>query len=152
MRLVKGAYKEAAEVAYQRKADVDAAYVMQMQYLLREGTFPALATHDGDIIDAAKAFVAREGIAKDRFEFQMLYGVRRDLQATLAKRGIRDARLRAVRTPVVPVLHAPLGRTPCQRRVRSEKPRQREISLPGPSQRTATVIRSLAGAGKAWVT
>jgi len=87
VRLVKGAYKEAAEVAYQRKADVDAAYIMQMQYLLREGTFPALATHDAEIIEAARAFVASEGIAKDRFEFQMLYGVRRDLQASLAKEG-----------------------------------------------------------------
>jgi proline dehydrogenase len=87
IRLVKGAYKEDAEVAYQRKADVDAAYVMQMHYLLREGTFPALATHDVEIIDAAKAFVAREGIAKERFEFQMLYGVRRDLQTSLAKEG-----------------------------------------------------------------
>ncbi len=87
VRLVKGAYKEAADVAYQRKADVDAAYVMQMQYLLRDGTFPALATHDAEIIDAAKAFVTAEGIAKDRFEFQMLYGVRRDLQAALARDG-----------------------------------------------------------------
>jgi len=87
VRLVKGAYKEDSEVAYQRKLDVDAAYVMQMQYLLREGTFPALATHDADIIDSAKAFVAAEGIAKDRFEFQMLYGVRRDLQTSLARDG-----------------------------------------------------------------
>ena len=87
VRLVKGAYKEANEVAYQRKADVDAAYAMQMQYLLRDGTFPALATHDVEIIDAVKAYVAGEGIAKDRFEFQMLYGVRRDLQAALAKDG-----------------------------------------------------------------
>ena len=87
VRLVKGAYREAADVAYQRKADVDAAYVMQMQYLLRDGTFPALATHDAEIIDAAKAFVTAEGIAKDRFEFQMLYGVRRDLQAALVREG-----------------------------------------------------------------
>ncbi|HMG18416.1 MAG TPA: proline dehydrogenase family protein [Gemmatimonadales bacterium] len=87
VRLVKGAYKEPAEIAYQRKADVDAAYVMQMQYLLSNGTFPALATHDVEIIDAAKAFVAKEGIGKERFEFQMLYGVRRDLQAALVKEG-----------------------------------------------------------------
>jgi len=87
VRLVKGAYKEPPEIAYQRKADVDAAYVMQMQYLLRDGTFPALATHDVEIIDAAKAFVAKEGIAKERFEFQMLYGVRRDLQSALAREG-----------------------------------------------------------------
>ncbi len=87
VRLVKGAYKEAADVAYQRKADVDAAYVMQMEYLLRDGTFPALATHDAEIIETAKAFAAKEGIPKDRFEFQMLYGVRRDLQAALAADG-----------------------------------------------------------------
>lgn len=87
VRLVKGAYKEDPEVAYQRKADVDAAYVVQMEFLLREGQFPALATHDPDIIDAAKAFVANQGIAKDRFEFQMLYGVRRDLQLALARDG-----------------------------------------------------------------
>jgi proline dehydrogenase len=87
VRLVKGAYMEPAEIAYQRKADVDAAYVMQMQYLLRDGKFPALATHDAEIIDAAKAFVAKEGIAKGRFEFQMLYGVRRDLQSALVADG-----------------------------------------------------------------
>jgi len=87
VRLVKGAYKEPASVAYQRKADVDAAYLRLMETLLRSGTFPALATHDPEIIDRAKAFVAHEGIAKDRFEFQMLYGVRRDLQASLAADG-----------------------------------------------------------------
>jgi proline dehydrogenase len=87
IRLVKGAYKEEPEVAYQRKADVDAAYVTQMEFLLREGRFPALATHDPAIIDAAKAFAAKEGIAKDRFEFQMLFGVRRDLQLALARDG-----------------------------------------------------------------
>ena len=140
VRLVKGAYKEAAEVAYQRKADVDAAYVMQMQYLLREGTFPALATHDADIIDAAKAFVAREGIAKDRFEFQMLYGVRRDLQATLAKEGYGMRVYVPFGRQWFPVFHATFGRTPRQRRVRSEKPRQREISLPGPSLATDSLV------------
>jgi proline dehydrogenase len=87
IRLVKGAYKEEPEVAYQRKADVDAAYVTQMEFLLREGRFPALATHDPAIIDAAKAFAAKEGIGKDRFEFQMLFGVRRDLQLALARDG-----------------------------------------------------------------
>jgi len=87
VRLVKGAYKEPASVAYQRKADVDAAYLLLMETLLRSGTFPALATHDPEIIDRATSFVAREGIAKDRFEFQMLYGVRRDLQASLVAEG-----------------------------------------------------------------
>jgi proline dehydrogenase len=87
IRLVKGAYKESADIAYQRKADVDAAYVMQMEYLLAHGTLPALATHDEAIIESAKAYAAREGIGKDRFEFQMLYGVRRDLQAALVREG-----------------------------------------------------------------
>jgi proline dehydrogenase len=87
VRLVKGAYKEPASVAYQRKADVDAAYLRLMEALLRSDTFPALATHDPEIIDRAKSFVAHEGIAKDRFEFQMLYGVRRDLQASLVAEG-----------------------------------------------------------------
>lgn len=87
IRLVKGAYKEDPDVAYQRKADVDAAYVTQMEFLLREGRFPALATHDPAIIEKAKAFAAKEGIGKDRFEFQMLYGVRRDLQMALAREG-----------------------------------------------------------------
>lgn len=87
VRLVKGAYKEDPEVAYQRKADVDAAYITQMEFLLREGRFPALATHDPEIIAAAKAFAAKHGIGRDRFEFQMLYGVRRDLQAALVREG-----------------------------------------------------------------
>jgi proline dehydrogenase len=87
VRLVKGAYKEPATVAYQRKADVDAAYVRLMETLLRSGTFPALATHDPEIIDRAKSLIAREGIAKDCFEFQMLYGVRRDLQTSLVAEG-----------------------------------------------------------------
>lgn len=87
VRLVKGAYKEEPEVAYQRKADVDAAYITQMEFLLREGRFPALATHDPEVIAAAKAFAAKHGIGKNRFEFQMLYGVRRDLQAALAREG-----------------------------------------------------------------
>jgi proline dehydrogenase len=87
VRLVKGAYKEPADVAYQRKADVDAAYVMHMQYLLQHGTFPALATHDPAIIESARQFATAERIGKERFEFQMLYGVRRDLQTALAGEG-----------------------------------------------------------------
>jgi proline dehydrogenase len=87
VRLVKGAYKEPASVAYQRKADVDAAYLRLMVPLLQRGVFPALATHDPAIIDAARTLATRDGIAKDRFEFQMLYGVRRDLQASLSAEG-----------------------------------------------------------------
>ena len=74
-------------VAYQRKADVDAAFRRIMEALLREGTFPAIATHDPVLIEAAKRFAADRGIANDRFEFQMLYGIRRDLQAALVSQG-----------------------------------------------------------------
>ncbi|MCX6551976.1 MAG: proline dehydrogenase family protein [Acidobacteria bacterium] len=89
VRLVKGAYKEPSAVAYQAKADVDAAYVRIMKFLMTDGHYPALATHDPKMIDAAKAFAADKGIAKDRFEFQMLYGIRRDLQAALVADGYR---------------------------------------------------------------
>jgi proline dehydrogenase len=87
VRLVKGAYREPAAVAYQLKADVDAAYLRMATTLLERGTFPALATHDPDIIEAAKRIAVERGVAKDRFEFQMLYGVRRDLQALLVNDG-----------------------------------------------------------------
>jgi len=87
IRLCKGAYVEPASVAYPVKADVDAAYGVLMERLLSDGTFPALATHDERLIARAVAFVREHGIAPDRFEFQMLYGVRRDLQERLVKAG-----------------------------------------------------------------
>jgi proline dehydrogenase len=87
VRLVKGAYKEPASLAWQRKADVDAAFERQMDRLLREGHFPAIATHDEALIAAAKAIASRHGIGLDAFEFQMLYGIRRDLQAALCADG-----------------------------------------------------------------
>ena len=89
VRLVKGAYKEPKSVAYQRKADVDAAYRRLMEAMLLEGAYPALGTHDPVLIGQAKAFAASHGIGPERFEFQMLYGVRRDLQAGLAAEGYR---------------------------------------------------------------
>ena len=89
IRLVKGAYKEPKTVAYQKKADVDAAFVRLMQLLLDESTYPAIATHDPKMIDATKEYAAARGYSKDRFEFQMLYGVRRDLQTSLAAEGYR---------------------------------------------------------------
>jgi proline dehydrogenase len=89
VRLVKGAYKEPPVVAWQLKADVDAAYIRMMAVLLREGRFPALATHDTAIIAAAQTFATTHGIAPDTFEFQMLYGIRRDLQASLTAAGYR---------------------------------------------------------------
>jgi proline dehydrogenase len=87
VRLVKGAYKEPADVAWQRKADVDAAFVRMAEQLLRHGAYPAIATHDPAMIAAVRALAAREGISSSRFEFQMLYGIRRDLQTALSKDG-----------------------------------------------------------------
>lgn len=87
VRLVKGAYVEPPSIAYQLKRDVDEAYLRLMETLLSAGTFPAIATHDPDMIDATKAFARAQHITPDRFEFQMLYGVRRDLQASLRAEG-----------------------------------------------------------------
>ena len=89
VRLVKGAYKEPRSVAYQRKAEVDAAFVRSMKVLLERGTYPAIATHDQSMIAATKAFATERGIGSDRFEFQMLYGIRRDLQTNLVRQGYR---------------------------------------------------------------
>jgi proline dehydrogenase len=89
VRLVKGAYKEPASVAYQQKADVDAAYVRQMRLLLDHGIYPAIATHDEKILAETRAYAAERNVASDRYEFQMLYGIRRDLQASLVKQGYR---------------------------------------------------------------
>jgi len=89
VRLVKGAYKEPRRVAYQRKTEVDAAFVDLMKMLLAEGTYPAIATHDPAMIVAARAFATKEGLTPERFEFQMLYGIRRDLQAQLRAEGFR---------------------------------------------------------------
>jgi proline dehydrogenase len=89
VRLVKGAYKEPKDVAYQSKADVDAAYVRIMRLLLGGGASPAIATHDPAMIEATRAFANEQRIPSDRFEFQMLYGIRRDLQAALRDEGDR---------------------------------------------------------------
>ena len=89
VRLVKGAYREPKTVAYQKKSEVDAAFVDLMRLLLDEGTYPAIATHDPVMIEATKAYAKQKGYSADRFEFQMLYGIRRDLQAQLVKEGYR---------------------------------------------------------------
>ena len=87
VRLVKGAYNEPPTVAYPKKADVDRAYRIEMELLLARGRYPAIATQDERLIGRAQGFAAAEGIAERRFEFQMLYGVRRDLQERLAREG-----------------------------------------------------------------
>jgi proline dehydrogenase len=89
VRLVKGAYREPKSVAYQHKADVDAAYARLAALLLAEGSYPAIATHDRAQIDLARRTAAERGLGPDRYEFQMLYGIRRDLQAALVRDGLR---------------------------------------------------------------
>src|SRR5262245_30812708 len=89
VRLVKGAYKEPKAVAFQQKADVDAAYVRQMRLLLDHGVYPAIATHDEHIITETRNYATERQLAKDHFEFQMLYGIRRDLQTKLVADGYR---------------------------------------------------------------
>jgi proline dehydrogenase len=89
IRLVKGAYKEPKDIAYQHKADVNDAYERLLTLLLTEGTYPAIATHDPTMIARARAIATEHAISSDRFEFQMLYGVRRDLQRALVADGYR---------------------------------------------------------------
>jgi proline dehydrogenase len=89
IRLVKGAYKEPPQTAFPRKKDVDANYVKLMQLLLPSGIYHAMATHDPKMIDATTQFAAERGISKDKFEFQMLYGIRTDLQSRLVREGYR---------------------------------------------------------------
>jgi proline dehydrogenase len=87
IRLVKGAYQEPASEAYQLKGEVDDAYLRLLRRLLPHGVLPAIATHDPAMIDATKALAREFGLPVDHFEFQMLYGVRRDLQASLHAEG-----------------------------------------------------------------
>lgn len=87
VRICKGAYKEPAAVAYPEKKDVDENYIKCMRELMQHGNYPGIATHDEQIIAEAKRFAQEAGIASDRYEFQMLYGVRRDLQEKLVRDG-----------------------------------------------------------------
>lgn len=89
VRLCKGAYNEPESVAFPEKQDVDANFVALMKTLLRSGIYHGIATHDEAMINAARAFAESEKIPRDAYEFQMLYGVRRDLQVGLAKAGFR---------------------------------------------------------------
>jgi proline dehydrogenase len=89
VRLCKGAYLEPADIAFEHKADVDRNYLILARSLLTSGEYPAIATHDDHIIQAVESFVGEHSIARDRFEFQMLYGIRRDLQRQLVRDGYR---------------------------------------------------------------
>jgi proline dehydrogenase len=87
IRLCKGAYKEPPEIAFQDKADVDANYVRLMKILLKSGIYHGIATHDENMINATKEFARQENIPASAFEFQMLYGIRRDLQQQIVREG-----------------------------------------------------------------
>jgi proline dehydrogenase len=87
IRLCKGAYKEPEDIAFQKKTEVDASYVRLMKTLMKSGVYHGLATHDQSIINEAKAYATRENIPRNAFEFQMLHGIRRDLQQGLVKDG-----------------------------------------------------------------
>ena len=89
VRLCKGAYLEPPEIAFEHKADVDRSYLTLARSLLISGEYPAIATHDDHIIHAVESFVGEHSISHDRFEFQMLYGIRRDLQRQLVRDGYR---------------------------------------------------------------
>ena len=89
IRLCKGAYKEPPEIAFQKKSEVDANYVKLMKILMKSGIYHGLATHDEKIINQAKAFATKHRISRAAFEFQMLYGIRRDLQQALVRDGWR---------------------------------------------------------------
>jgi proline dehydrogenase len=89
VRLVKGAYLESPPIAFPDKAHVDQNYLALAKSLLTNGEYPAIATHDERIIEAVERFVSEKNISRDRFEFQMLYGIRRDLQRRLVKEGYR---------------------------------------------------------------
>jgi proline dehydrogenase len=89
IRLCKGAYKESAEIAFAAKSDVDNNYVKLMKTLMKSGVYHGLATHDEKIVRQAQAFATAEKLSRDSFEFQMLYGIRRDLQQSLVDEGWR---------------------------------------------------------------
>jgi len=89
VRLCKGAYLESATVAFPAKTDVDRNYVTLMKILLERGNYPAIATHDERMIGETKAFAAAKKVPRENFEFQMLYGIRRDLQRKLVAEGYR---------------------------------------------------------------
>jgi proline dehydrogenase len=89
VRLCKGAYLEPHSVAFAHKGDVDRNFIELMRLLLERGEYPAIATHDPRMIDATKAYAEEKKVSREAFEFQMLYGIRRDLQRKLIAEGYR---------------------------------------------------------------
>ena len=141
LRLVKGAYLEPAESRTREKRDVDAAYVSLMETSLGGEGFTAVATHDEALIEHAISFAEEHGIAKERFQFQMLYGVRPRLQLELVAARLRGARRHSVRAGVVPLSHAAARRTAGQSPLLPAKSRSRLSSSVSTTAR-ATSARS----------
>jgi len=112
IRLCKGAYKEAPDIAFAAKSDVDANYVKLMKILMKSGIYHGLATHDENIVRQAEAFAISEKLAPDSFEFQMLYGIRRDLQQRLVRKGWRVRIYIPFGTEWYPYLMRRLGERP----------------------------------------
>jgi len=112
IRLCKGAYKEPHEVAFQKKSEVDSNYVALMKVLLKSGVYHGIATHDEKIIEATKTFARAEKIAPESFEFQMLHGIRRDLQQKLVREGWRMRVYIPFGTEWYPYLMRRLGERP----------------------------------------
>ncbi len=112
IRLCKGAYKEPPELAFQRKSEVDTNYVALMKLLLKSDVYHGIATHDEKIIEATKAFARAEKIPPDSFEFQMLHGIRRDLQQKLVRDGWRVRVYIPFGTEWYPYLMRRLGERP----------------------------------------
>lgn len=112
IRLCKGAYKEPASIAFESKADVDANFIKLMKMLMKSGIYHGIASHDEHIIREGQAFATRENISRDAFEFQMLYGIRRDLQQSLVREGWRMRVYVPVGTEWYPYFMRRLGERP----------------------------------------
>ena len=128
IRLCKGAYDEPASVAYPRAAEVTDSYLRCLRVLMAGAGYPMVASHDPEIIEAVPALAARHGRGADDFEYQMLYGIRDDEQRRLAEAGNQRAGVRAVRQPVVRLLHAPAGRTSGQPDVLPARAGQQDVA------------------------
>ncbi len=121
VRLCKGAYLEPAAVAFPKKAQVDDNYVELMKLLLDKGTYPAIATHDQKMIEATQAYATERKIGRDRFEFQMLYGIRRDLQRKLVAENYRLRLYVPFGGGMVSLLHAADGGAAGERVIHPEE-------------------------------
>ena len=112
IRLCNGAYKEPASIAFEKKEEVDANYIKLMKILMKSGIYHGMATHDENVIREAQAFATRENVSRDAFEFQMLYGIRRDLQQSLVREGWRTRVYIPFGTELYPYFMRRLGERP----------------------------------------